>query len=92
MLRLYLDKRRMGEPEPMLLLIINRGDCDQFRPCHEACGLFASTFKRLVQSQVNVCCVGIRWIVQKKPEPDSHLSTATAQWRGLIPFALDMIP
>jgi DNA-binding sugar fermentation-stimulating protein len=48
--------------------IVNRSDTESFRPCHEACPLFASVLKRAQESGVIVLAHSIEW--------DSSLGTA----------------
>lgn len=45
----------------VLLLVVNRGDCLTFRPCSEACPVFAHEFKAAQEAGVKVVAAGVRW-------------------------------
>eukprot|EP00892_Ulva_mutabilis_P000636 jgi/Ulvmu1/10573/UM065_0027.1 len=43
------------------LFVVNRSDCDMFRPCHEACELFAQTLLHAQEAGVLVIAQEIKW-------------------------------
>merc|ERR1712107_499016 len=49
-----------GKPS-CLLLVVNRGDCKQFRPCFEACPMFAREFDKAVAAGVRIVAAGVTW-------------------------------
>ena len=50
-----------GYSEAALLMIVNRGDCQKFRPCKEACPVFAQEFKAAVSAGVRVMAAKVVW-------------------------------
>jgi hypothetical protein len=44
-----------------VLFIVNRGDCSLFRPCHEACPLFAQVLKYAFEQGVMVLACDVAW-------------------------------
>lgn len=44
-----------------VIFIVNRSDCAQFRPCHEADMLFAQVLKRAAESGVKLICKSLVW-------------------------------
>jgi DNA-binding sugar fermentation-stimulating protein len=53
-----LGSRRI---QSVLLFVVNRSDCDAFRPCHEADPLFAQLVHQAVQRGVRVLALEICW-------------------------------
>src|SRR5689334_14656027 len=60
-----------------VLFVVNRGDCEAFRPCHEACPLFASVLKRARDAGVSVLAYEISYTVSELSSPSTS-STASA--------------
>eukprot|EP00611_Tribonema_gayanum_P032233 TRINITY_DN9524_c0_g1_i1.p1 TRINITY_DN9524_c0_g1~~TRINITY_DN9524_c0_g1_i1.p1 ORF type:complete len:744 (+),score=132.40 TRINITY_DN9524_c0_g1_i1:121-2352(+) len=55
---------RLGRTPTMrcaVLFIVNRSDCERFRPCHEACPLFASVLRRARERGVLVLAYEVDW-------------------------------
>ena len=44
-----------------VLFVVARADCHAFRPCHEACPLFAAVLKRAAARGVRVLAHDVRW-------------------------------
>lgn len=44
-----------------VLFVVNRGDCSFFRPCHEACPLFAQVLKHASEQGVHVMACDVNW-------------------------------
>jgi len=44
-----------------LLIIVNRGDCQKFRPCEEACPIFAKEFAKAISAGVRVVVAKVNW-------------------------------
>jgi len=44
-----------------LLLVVNRGDCRQFRPCYEACPMFSREFDKALAAGVRIVAAGVTW-------------------------------
>ena len=44
-----------------ILFVVNRSDCTKFRPCHEACMLFAQMLHRAVKMGVMVIAKEVIW-------------------------------
>ena len=47
--------------ESALLMMVNRGDCQQFRPCKESCPIFAEEFVAAIAAGVRVLAAKIIW-------------------------------
>ena len=47
--------------ESALIMMVNRGDCQKFRPCKEACPIFADEFAAAVAAGVRVVAAKIIW-------------------------------
>ena len=50
-----------GYNESCLLMIVNRGDCSKFRPCREACPMFADEFSKAKQAGVRMVAAKVIW-------------------------------
>ena len=50
-----------GYKESCLLMIVNRGDCSKFRPCREACPIFADEFSKAKGAGVRVIAAKVAW-------------------------------
>ena len=42
-------------------MIVNRGDCDKFRPCRESCPVFAEEFNKAISAGVRIVVAKIVW-------------------------------
>ena len=42
-------------------MIVNRGDCDKFRPCRESCPIFAEEFYKAISAGVRIVVAKIVW-------------------------------
>ena len=63
-----------GFKESCLLMLVNRGDCSRFRPCQEACPVFADEFSIAKAAGVRIIAAKINW----NKDGDCH-------FRGLLP-------
>ena len=54
-------RSKTGYSEAALLMIVNRGDCQKFRPCVEACPVFAEEFSAAVAAGVRVMAAQVVW-------------------------------
>ena len=63
-----------GYKESCLLMIVNRGDCSRFRPCREACPIFADEFSKAKLAGVRIIAAKVTW----NKEGDCHFD-------GLLP-------
>ena len=50
-----------GYKQSCLLLIVNRGDCSKFRPCREACPIFAKEFSKAKTAGVRIIAAKVIW-------------------------------
>ena len=50
-----------GYKESCLLMVINRGDCSKFRPCREACPIFAEEFTKAKIAGVRIIAAKVIW-------------------------------
>ena len=62
----HLAKIASGEKDcqyskAVLLMVVNRGDCQKFRPCREACPVFADEFAAAMAAGVKVIAAKIDW-------------------------------
>jgi len=64
-----------GYETACLLVIVNRGDCEKFRPCREACPVFAQEFSNAISDGVRILVPKIVW----DNNGDCH-------YGGLLPF------
>jgi len=57
-----IANQRIGNYDrAVLLMIVNRGDCEKFRPCSEACPVFAQEFQAAVSKGVHVIAAKVVW-------------------------------
>jgi len=54
-------KDKKDYKESALLMMVNRGDCQKFRPCKESCPIFADEFMAAVVAGVRVVAAKIIW-------------------------------
>jgi len=54
-------KDDIGYKESCLLMIVNRGDCLKFRPCREACPIFADEFSKAKRAGVRMIAAKVAW-------------------------------
>ena len=55
------EEKANGYETACLLVIVNRGDCEKFRPCKEACPVFAQEFSNAVSDGVRIVAPKIVW-------------------------------
>ena len=72
--RIAQGKDDHGYKESCLLMIVNRGDCSRFRPCREACPVFADEFTKARLAGVRIIAAKVTW----NKEGDCH-------FEGLLP-------
>ena len=56
-----IDKASGNKINSVILFVVNRSDCTKFRPCHEACMLFAQVLQRAVRKGVDVIAKEVIW-------------------------------
>ena len=59
------------------MFVVNRGDCDRFKPGEQACPVFARTLRQARDSGVLVLAGGVAW------DDDG-----VAAWTGPVPVVL----
>jgi hypothetical protein len=64
-------------PGAAVLFVVNRGDCESFRPGEQACPVFARTLRQARDAGVLVLAGGVTWD-----------DTGVATWTGPIPVVL----
>ena len=55
------EDKTNGYETACLLVIVNRGDCEKFRPCKEACPVFAQEFSNAMSDGVRILAPKIIW-------------------------------
>lgn len=65
-----------------IIFIVNRSDCAQFRPCHEADMLFAQVLKRAAESGVKLICKSLLW-------SENETSSASCYLHKTLPVVFD---
>lgn len=67
--------------QAVVLFLVNRSDCDAFRPCHEADLLFAQSLRHAVDCGVDVVAQEVVW--QREPTSE-HADSHSERWRAVL--------